>query len=969
MKQNKKFLKSSGALALLLTGVLFAAHVSVASAGIYHLYALQPAGSGQITGAPSLAGSGPMSAYLNGVTSIGEPANTGGWKGAVLRPSVGAGNIAVGSTSYLDVVAPPGSSVYGIAWQGSTYAGSNGWRYGAYGLSSLGWTRYWGNNAAATESLTVKAGYSLKGFSSSTGLLRMQLQCTEQLGCPRKSSSSPTTAGAYLTFSHLDVTFEEDASPSIRASGNLFTEPGASRVVRGTLSGSVGGLDEQSGIHRFYWSVDSKPQANAYASCSPYLAVPCPKGSWFDNSASLDTRTLSDGWHSIWSAVYDYAGNNNSASRSVLVDNTAPSIAFSAANRSLVGSGSRDFAFSVSDLTAVSSKCRFDSGAWSACSDRAQSGLLADGEHAFSVESTDEAGNVSQRSFVFVVDSQPPMLGAWSGPHQGQALAASSAVFTWQANEPSVASCRLMRAGVLVRASAACDNSMSLTELSEGSYSFQLVLTDRAGNQSSSDFVFSVDLSAPQLQSVEGPQAGALVDGKAGRFSWVLSEDASVECRFDSGAWKACNGGVFAAESLTDGEHLFELLATDRAGNPFQFRRAFRVDATAPVFTEFAGISDRQWFAGRVSDVGWELSEDAQVRCRVDDEAWRACQSGFEGLLLADGGHRLQVEATDMVGNQAVKSVEFSVDTVAPRLTATAGPAAVSYLRALSFGWSVSESDVVFSCSLQGRPVDCGGLSLSVESEVGDGQSLVVVARDRAGNEGLVGWSFDVRVPAAPQLSRDGGGNIVWPPATGAARYECRVDGEGWSSCSGAYAVNAFAAGAHLFEARSVGGDGLMSVGSTLSFTVSSTGGGSGGGGSGGGGTGGGGTGGGGGSGGGGTGGGGDVPGGGGTPPKATSVIAYRPTKGSMKADKAGRIALMVRCPATTGCPAQYLSLKVGKLYQKLTLKSSAYNKSAVKRRFKLSAKVRKALRKSKSRKATVGSPSLAFKTLNLRIR
>ena len=55
-----------------------------------------------------------------------------------------------------------------------------------------------------------------------------------------------------------------------------------------------------------------------------------------------------------------------------------------------------------------------------------------------------------------------------------------------------------------------------------------------------------------------------------------------LECRVDTSAWQACNGGEFLTPVLTDGGHVFRVRSTANGTSAF---RSFTVDTFAPQLT------------------------------------------------------------------------------------------------------------------------------------------------------------------------------------------------------------------------------------------------------------------------------------------------------------------------------------------------------------------------------------------------
>jgi hypothetical protein len=84
-------------------------------------------------------------------------------------------------------------------------------------------------------------------------------------------------------------------------------------------------------------------------------------------------------------------------------------------------------------------------------------------------------------------DTTPPVATIDSGPADGKPVIdtnSTSVTFTFSANEPSTFECQLSRKGTVEQAWAACTSPQSYSNLTTGSYTFELRATDTAKNTS-----------------------------------------------------------------------------------------------------------------------------------------------------------------------------------------------------------------------------------------------------------------------------------------------------------------------------------------------------------------------------------------------------------------------------------------------------------------------------------------------------
>jgi hypothetical protein len=126
----------------------------------------------------------------------------------------------------------------------------------------------------------------------------------------------------------------------------------------------------------------------------------------------------------------------------------------------------------------------------------------------------------------------------------------------------------------------------------------------------------------------------------------------------------------------------------------------------------------------------------ATFECRIDDGAFAACGSPFQTAKLTDGRHTFEVKATDQAANAdstpALRS--FSVDTIPPQTTITAGPTGKTTNGTPRFAFRSNEAGSTFRCRLDGRRwVGCGSPKQYGRLPVGR-HVFDVQASDRLGN-------------------------------------------------------------------------------------------------------------------------------------------------------------------------------------------------------------------------------------------
>jgi hypothetical protein len=146
---------------------------------------------------------------------------------------------------------------------------------------------------------------------------------------------------------------------------------------------------------------------------------------------------------------------------------------------------------------------------------------------------------------------------------------------------------------------------------------------------------------------------------------------------------------------------------------------------------------------------------EVSFECRLDAGAWAACSSPWSLTDLADGLRTASVRATAAGVTSAVTSRSWTIDTVAPTVTITGGPAQGSSTTATSasFSLTASEAGVRYECRVGAAtwqpctsPASYAGLTVG-------SHTFRVRGTDPAGNLGPVSsrsWTVTAPIVAPP---------------------------------------------------------------------------------------------------------------------------------------------------------------------------------------------------------------------------
>jgi hypothetical protein len=377
--------------------------------------------------------------------------------------------------------------------------------------------------------------------------------------------------------------------------------------------------------------------------------------------------SVSDGLRYWQAQSTDVAGNPSawSASRSFTLDTTPPDTALGSplpTNPTKVNSAS----FPFTSEAGATFECDLDGGGWSSCTSPKAYGPLADGDHTFQVRGTDTVGNTNPTptSYTWTVDTvapdttigpgQPASLSNTAAPSFDLASTESSSTFECSLDSSTFAS---------------CSSPKIYTGVRDGSHTLQVRATDRAGNTDGTpaSYTWTVDTTPPET-TLATPLPANPTTATSADFTFSTEAGASLSCSFDGSTFAPCTSPK-SYVALAEGQHTFQVRATDAAGNvdPTPASATWRVDTTAPVTTIDTHPGSRN--NERRPTFGFTASESVTgFACSIDGGAFSSCSSPYQPASLADGKHTFRVRATaDLAGNAGADvSYTWITDTTPP---------------------------------------------------------------------------------------------------------------------------------------------------------------------------------------------------------------------------------------------------------------------------------------------------------------
>ncbi len=539
-------------------------------------------------------------------------------------------------------------------------------------------------------------------------------------------------------------------------------------------------------------------------------------------SACVSPKTypgLADGNHTFQVRATDALGNPDPtpASYPWLIDTTAPDTNIDSNPPNPSASGSASFSFSHTEPGSTF-ECQLDSGGWVSCSAPKDYSGLTDGDHTFQVRAIDPADNPdsSPAGYSWKIDTAPPDTSIIAHPPDPSHL--PNPVFEFNCNEAICAFECKMDSG----AWAACSSPKDYSGLADGGHTFQVRAIDQVNlpDPAPASYIWTIDLTAPDTYIDSNPANPSGFGSASFSFSYT-DPGSTFECQLDSGGWVSCSAPKDYS-GLADGDHIFEVRATDALGNldltPAQYN--WTID-TAPPDT---GIIAHPADPSHLPNPAFEFNCNEAIcvfECKMDSGAWVSCSSPKDYSALADGGHTFQVRAIDQVNlpDPAPASYSWTIDLTAPDTFIDSNPANPADSGSASFSFFGDEPGCVLQCQLDGSgwaacssPKDYAGLA--------DGyHTFQVRAIDPAGNPDPSPANYSWKIDTTPPDT-----NLISYPADPAnlssatfsfgcnetvCSFECQLDTGGFNDCSSPQNYTLLPDGDHAFEVRATDAVGL----------------------------------------------------------------------------------------------------------------------------------------------------------------
>jgi hypothetical protein len=351
----------------------------------------------------------------------------------------------------------------------------------------------------------------------------------------------------------------DNTAPTI----SLILPSNESAVALSSVNVSWAGLDNGSDVATYEIRIDAENYVNTGLSTSHIFSG------------------LVEGNHSVYIKSVDNLGNINEVSVHFSVDVSLPTISItSPTTASFTNVTSVTAMWTGSD--AVSGiehyEVKLDDGAWLNVGKETAYMMLGIGEgaHSLTVKAVDKAGNVRESVVSFVVDITSPIITIAS-PTPSYLTNIPNIAVVWNGLDETSGiehyeikfdGGSWINMGTLMQ--------YTISGINDGSHNLIVRAIDKAGNIQETDTFFTIDTTSP-LITITSPKSGSDIRSSTIVIDWSgLDETSGIDhykIRLDENSWISLETSTtYKFDSISDGSHIIDVEATDKAGNSRQTR-------------------------------------------------------------------------------------------------------------------------------------------------------------------------------------------------------------------------------------------------------------------------------------------------------------------------------------------------------------------------------------------------------------
>jgi hypothetical protein len=370
--------------------------------------------------------------------------------------------------------------------------------------------------------------------------------------------------------------------------------------------------------------------------------------------------SLTEGSNAIILTATDNAGNVTTNTLTLVLDTTAPIITVNSVQNGLItrtpiqsitGTLNEAATFSINGVpVTVTGDYSFNFAI-----------SLAQGSNVVELESTDIIGNTSTKTLILTLDTIAPTMTI-SSHQDGLVTQQAGQILAGSIGE--VASLTIDGSAVTV----AGDNSFNQSiVLNEGDNLFTFIVTDEAGNETSSLLTLTLDTLAPVI-TVTSPQNNQTTELPQQIITGNLSETASLLINGETVTIAQDNSFQYDV-ILVEGINSYSLVATDALGNENIQTLTLTLDSGGMLIISITSPNDGAVTNQVSQNITGSLNLAGTLTINGEAVTVEADNSFSHAAILNEGSNSFTIEGVFSGGDVVAKTITIILDTIAPDIS------------------------------------------------------------------------------------------------------------------------------------------------------------------------------------------------------------------------------------------------------------------------------------------------------------
>ena len=385
--------------------------------------------------------------------------------------------------------------------------------------------------------------------------------------------------------------------------------------------------------------------------------------------------SLSGGEHTLYVKAYDYSGNTGMDEVNITVDNQPPQISITTPQDGSFQNQNVYMKWNASDNTGIDHYEVSDGGStWINVGTTTHYTFtgLTQGKHTLYLKAYDIVNNTAEESVNITVDNYIPKVYIIT-PNNGIWLNTSDVNVVWAGSDDNGIDHYEVSSNGSSWINVGLKTNYEFKNLKEGENVLYVKAVDVAGNAGISYVKVNID-QTPPTGSIISPTS-QYISNRNVTLKWSMEDNWGVkDCQVSSGQYWIDVGisTNYTFKNLSEGSYNLSVKIIDNAGNYHIYSTRIIVDLTPPQLT-ISHPLEEEFLNSSSINVNWGITEKnglSALKIKIDNGAWANLSLNARNyeFNVNDGRHRITIMAVDLAGNEVVKSVNFTVDTVAPTL-------------------------------------------------------------------------------------------------------------------------------------------------------------------------------------------------------------------------------------------------------------------------------------------------------------